>query len=140
MSGEVFVDTNIWLYAVLDSPQDQEKHKKARDFLRTLYVTGFKIVVSAQVINELYVNLLKNGIPEAKVRNVCKEVMKNRFVNIEKITIEKAWNFREKYNFNYWDSLIVAAAWLANCETLFSEDMQDGLIVDGQVKILNPLR
>ena len=140
MNGEVFVDTNIWLYAVLDSPQERKKHKKARDFLRTLYVTGFKIVVSAQVINELYVNLLKNGIPEAKVRDVCKEVMKNRFVNIEKITIEKAWNFREKYNFSYWDSLIVAAAWLANCETLFSEDMQDGLIVDGQVKILNPLR
>ena len=44
----------------------------------------------------------------------------------------------ERYGFSIYDSFIVAAALQANCETLWSEDMQDGLLVDGRLKIVNP--
>ena len=42
-----------------------------------------------------------------------------------------------RYRLSYWDSMIVAAAKLQGCETLFSEDMQDGLHIDG-LTIRNP--
>ena len=43
-----------------------------------------------------------------------------------------------RYEFSPYDSTIVAAALLADCETLWSEDMQDGLVVEKQLTIRNP--
>ena len=34
--------------------------------------------------------------------------------------------------------MIVASALVAGCATLWSEDMQDGLLVEGQLRIVNP--
>jgi predicted nucleic acid-binding protein len=51
----------------------------------------------------------------------------------------QAQQLRENYCFSFWDSLIVAAALKANCETLYSEDMQDGLLVNKTLRIINPL-
>jgi predicted nucleic acid-binding protein len=39
-----------------------------------------------------------------------------------------------------YDALVVAAALLADCRVLWSEDMQDGLTIGGQVHIANPFR
>jgi len=46
---------------------------------------------------------------------------------------------REKYNISYWDSLVVASALESGCTKLYSEDMQEGLVVDGILNIINPL-
>jgi predicted nucleic acid-binding protein len=40
---------------------------------------------------------------------------------------------------SHWDGLIVAAATLAQCETLCSEDMQHGQVI-GTVKVVNPFK
>ncbi len=45
---------------------------------------------------------------------------------------------RGKYSLSYWDSLICAAALEAGCAKLLSEDMQDGLVIDGRLEIVNP--
>ncbi len=47
---------------------------------------------------------------------------------------------RSRYNFSFWDSLIVACALAGGASILYSEDMQDGLVVDGQLEILNPFK
>ena len=41
------------------------------------------------------------------------------------------------YQLSHRDGLIVAAATLAQCETLYSEDMQHGQVI-GTVKVINP--
>lgn len=46
----------------------------------------------------------------------------------------------QRYGFSVYDSFIVAAALLANCDTLWSEDMQDGLVVEGRLRIVNPFQ
>jgi predicted nucleic acid-binding protein len=46
----------------------------------------------------------------------------------------------ERYGFAIYDSMIVAAALAADCGTLWSEDMQDGLLVDHRLRIVNPFR
>jgi len=53
-------------------------------------------------------------------------------------TIKLAQNLVGKYDFQVFDGIIVAAALEANCDILYSEDMQDGLIIENRLKIMNP--
>jgi predicted nucleic acid-binding protein len=43
-----------------------------------------------------------------------------------------------KYSLSFWDSLIVASALAANAEILYSEDMQNGLLIENKLRIINP--
>lgn len=45
-----------------------------------------------------------------------------------------------RYGFPIYDSFIVAAALASDCDTLWSEDMQHGMVVDGRLTITNPFR
>ena len=44
----------------------------------------------------------------------------------------------ERYGFAVYDAMIVAAALIAGCTTLYTEDMRDGLLVEGQLTLVNP--
>ena len=44
----------------------------------------------------------------------------------------------EKYDFQVFDGIIIAAALEADCDILYSEDMQDGQIIEDKLKIVNP--
>jgi predicted nucleic acid-binding protein len=52
----------------------------------------------------------------------------------------KACELRENYKFSYYDSLIISSAVLEDCYILFSEDMQDELIIENKLKIANPFK
>jgi len=54
------------------------------------------------------------------------------------VTIHAALDIRERYCFSWYDSLIVAAALEAGCDTLYSEDMQDSQEINGCLRIVNP--
>ena len=51
----------------------------------------------------------------------------------------QASRLRERHSFSYWDSLIVSAALTAKADVLYTEDMQHGMLIDGVLKITNPL-
>lgn len=53
-------------------------------------------------------------------------------------TIREAIRLVRRYKLSHWDSLIVAAALMAGCEKLYSQDMQDGQVFDEQLKVVNP--
>lgn len=55
-------------------------------------------------------------------------------------TIQAAVTLREQYFFSFWDSLIIASAMLGNATILYSEDMQNGLIVNNNLEIINPFK
>ena len=57
---------------------------------------------------------------------------------ISLVTIHTALNIRERYNFSWYDSLIVGTALEAGCETLYSEDMQNGQLINNSLRIVNP--
>ena len=46
----------------------------------------------------------------------------------------------DRYGLSVYDAMIVATALLAGCKTVISEDMQDGQVVEGRVRIRNPFR
>jgi predicted nucleic acid-binding protein len=54
------------------------------------------------------------------------------------VTIHTALDIRERYSFPWYDSLIVATALEAGCDTLYSEDMQNGQEIEGRLRIINP--
>ena len=129
MSAE-FADTNVVLY-LLD---DGQKADRAEELL----ATGPRI--SVQVLNETLVNCRRKaglGWAEtgeflAAIRSLCP---------VEPLTLEThdvGRALAERYGVSVYDAMIVAAALIAGCTTLWSEDMQDGLVVEGQLRIANP--
>jgi predicted nucleic acid-binding protein len=59
-------------------------------------------------------------------------------VELDKHILTSASDLRDRYNFSYWDSLIVSSALAAKADVLYSEDMHHGLIVGSQLEIINP--
>lgn len=51
---------------------------------------------------------------------------------------DRAIRISERFGYSIYDSLIIAAAILAGCDALYTEDMQDGQVIDQQLTIKNP--
>jgi predicted nucleic acid-binding protein len=136
-AGGCFIDTNIWLYAftVGDDPQ-KTAHAK------TLIETQSTVFVSTQVINEACVNLIRKvHFSEQQVQQLIESFYAKYIVlEFSKPLLLKASALREQHPFSFWDSLIVASALVANATVLYSEDMQDGLVVENRLRIVNPFK
>ncbi len=134
MSGPCFVDTNIWLYAFIDT-DGKAKSDAARELLQSS-----EPVVSVQVINEVCVNLLKRAaFTEEQLRELIVAFYeKYRVAELTESTLLMASEMRERYSLSFWDSQIVSSALAAGVGVLYSEDMQHGLSVEGRLEIANP--
>ena len=125
-----FVDTNVVVYAFTDGP----KAERARAVLRGA-------VISVQVLNEFAnVAIRKRGRDEealdweiASIRSQTGDV-----VAINSATHDLARHIAFRHRLNFYDSALLAAALLADCDTFYSEDMQDGLVIEGVLTIRNP--
>lgn len=53
-------------------------------------------------------------------------------------THERGIQLAQRYELTIYDGLIVAAALEACCDTLWSEDMHNGLVIDGRLTLRNP--
>ena len=134
MHDKVFIDTNIILYAI--STQDAYKRSIATPIVLA------DATISAQVINEASINLLKKlKFNEEMIQKfVDSSYHRYNVVELTRNVFIRASELREKYNFSYYDSIIVSAAIIANCTVLYSEDMQHELIVENRLQIINPFK
>ena len=129
--GDAFFDTNVIVYLL---SADTAKADRAED----LVAQGG--VISVQVLNEFVavasrkLRMPWSDIHEAlnPLRAVCEVVP----ISIE--THDRALHVAERHGLSIYDALIVSAALLAGCRTLYSEDMQDGQVIDEQLTIRNP--
>lgn len=133
MSAKCFVDSNIWLYAFMDSNSD--KRSNALQLIESP-----DIVLSTQVINEVCCNLLRKAdYSEVEIQQTIRNFQaRYPILNVTADVIRHASSLREYYSFSYWDSLIIATAINADCAVVYSEDMQNGLYIDN-LTIINPL-
>ncbi len=130
-----FIDSNIFLYAFSDKDYDKQKVSKKIVLNRS--------VVSVQVVNEVSKNLLyKLSFNEDEIIKFIESLYKKHIVaELTKTVFIHASNIRKKYNFSYYDSIIVATALENECNVLlYSEDMQHNQIVDDKLTIINPFR
>jgi predicted nucleic acid-binding protein len=137
MPDRIFLDTNILLYAKIDDGSD--KHTKCHNLLAVVLV-GSEIVLSTQVLNEYYVNALKKNITPAEIQDTVNQFISDfEIVPLTKELIPETHRICNRYRFSYWDSNIVAAALEAKCEILYTEDLQDGQVIDNTLTVINPL-
>jgi predicted nucleic acid-binding protein len=133
----VFLDSNVWLYAFIRG-QDPKKTLQAK----ALIASSASICLSTQVVNEVCVNLLrKQNASEIEIRDFINDFYTlYRVIELQQVQMVYASQLRERYSLSYWDSVIVAAAGASSATVLYSEDMQDGLVLDNQVTIVNPFK
>jgi len=133
--SKIFLDTNILVYS-LDKKED-EKHHKARAILKDL-VEHHQPVLSTQVIKEFYVvSTKKLKVDPLIVKNIIHNFQHMEIVNNDIALIEQAIDISLLFQLSFWDSLIVAAAEKANCELIYSEDLNHGQSYRG-VLVQNP--
>jgi predicted nucleic acid-binding protein len=137
MPDRIFLDTNILLYAKIDD--GSEKHTVCRRLL-TATIVGSEIVVSTQVLNEYYVNARKKNIPPVEIQNnIFQFISDFEVIPLTKELIPETFHILNRFKFSYWDSSIVSAALEGNCGVLYTEDLQDGQIINNSLRIINPV-
>src|SRR5207247_8034709 len=98
---------------------------------------------SVQVLQGFYVRVTRPSRPRPLPHDMAVRLMQAwmRFPVVDMTTaiLRDALGIRERYRFNYWDCAIVAAARASGCDTVFTEDLTHGQIVEG-VRIINPFR
>jgi len=132
VSDAVFLDSNILIYAAL---QPDERSEAAR----LLLTKNGRI--SVQVLNEFASvarRKLKRPRPEIDVALADMLVVFPNPMPLTLATHKAALGLATRYDFAFYDALIVASALEARCATLLSEDMQDGLLVEARLTIRNP--
>ena len=131
MTARAFADTNILVYA---QGSDRLKSQRALDIIEGLPV------VSTQVINETISALTrKYGFHLIEAHEVAASFLELcEVAPVTADTIREAIRLVARYQFSHWDSLIVAAALLAQCDTLYSEDLQHDMLIEGKLRISNP--
>ncbi len=129
MSGD-FIDSNVILYLLDDGPK--------ADRAEAVMAQGG--VISVQVLNEVLMNCLRKagmtldeaGSFLAGVRRLC------RVVDLTAGMHDVGRALVARYGLSVNDSMIVAAALVAGCDRVLSEDMQNGLVVEGVLRIESP--
>lgn len=126
-----FFDSNVVLYLLSDN------QTKANCCEEIVEQGG---VISVQVLNECVNVMLKKltmARPEideflAVIKSICDIVPLSVEVH------EGALELLDRYQLSWYDALIVSAAIESDCETLWSEDMHNGLVVNKTMTIRNP--
>ena len=133
----VFVDTNVLLYAFDD--RDLVKQQRARQWIGECWTRRCGRI-STQVLNEFYANARKRFATAISAADARAEVRRYQAWNpwlIDQPTIDSAWAVESRYQINYWDALMVAAAQHQACTLLLTEDLQHGQTID-KLQIVNP--
>ena len=130
-AGEIFFDTNVLVYLL---SRDEAKANTTEE----LAERGGTIIV--QVLNEL-ANVARRrlAMPWPEVIELTRQVQ--TLFSVVPLTVEthtRGLQVAKSYELSVYDSTIVAAALLAGCSTLLSEDLQNGQTIDGQLTIHNP--
>jgi predicted nucleic acid-binding protein len=136
MQDKVFLDSNILIYCYSNS--ELEKQKVARNIFERYDNPN----ISKQVINEVSnIFFKKFKLDSNSVENAVLQISNLvTILDFTLITQIKAIRLKKDYNLQFYDALIIATALENNCTILYSEDMQDGLVVENKLTIVNPFK
>jgi predicted nucleic acid-binding protein len=128
-----FFDTNVLLYVASGDPAKADRAEE-------LISAGG--IISVQVLNEITnVARRKMGLSWTETRAFL--YMMRSLLPVQPLTIEiheSGVGLAERYGLSIYDAMIAASALHADCDTLWSEDMQDGIVLDDRLRIVNPFR
>lgn len=128
-----FFDTNVLVYLASDDPAKADRAEA------TIAQGG---TISVQVLNEL-ANVGRRKMRLSWPQTRAFLALVRGLLPVRPLTVEiheAGLALAERYGLAPYDAMIAAAALDAECDVLWSEDMQDGLIIDDRLRIANPFR
>ena len=135
MKERSFLDTNILVYT--DDGESPVKRESAIQLLE-LGLLSRQGVISTQVLQEYFAaSTRKLGVDIELAKQRTRLFSRLMVVQIAPEDVLAAIDLMQLHRLSFWDALIVHAALRTECSVLYSEDMQDGRVIDG-LKILNP--
>ena len=132
--AEVFLDTNILIYAALGSVDEPAKYERALELLTTRFGT------SGQVLAEFYVNAQRRGsrpLTSEEAQEWVSRLSKKPFQPVDYRVVRKGIDNARRYQISYWDGAIIAAAERLGAKVLYSEDLSHGQTY-GSVRVAIP--
>ena len=137
MSGRTFLDSNVLVYSVDESPAEKVKHERAVELFS---VEPENLVVSTQVLQEFYMvttRKLKNPLTEERAARAVRGIAKLDVIGIDAPLVLAAVDTSRAVQISLWDALIIEAASRAGCKRVLSEDLNASQVIRG-VRIENP--
>ena len=135
MPAEVFIDTNVLVYAHdLDAGQ---KHDVARDLLLGFWSAKPWPWISVQVLQELLVTLRRKGVAADDVRETIHDYMRWRVVGNSVDLLKSGMEEMDRWQLSLWDSIIIAAARSVGATRIYSEDLSHEQDYEG-IRVVNP--
>jgi predicted nucleic acid-binding protein len=128
-----FFDTNVVMYLASGDPTKAD---------RTESLIAGGGIISVQVLNEV-ANVARRKMRLSWEQTHAFLSTVRALLPVEPLTIETHETglvLAERYRLSTYDSMIAAAALLADCDTLWSEDLQNGMLIDTRLRIANPFR
>ena len=128
-----FFDTNVLIYIASSDPMKADRAEA---------IVGSGGAISVQILNELA------NVARRKMRMSWQDThaflsLLRGLLNVHSIAVEThetGLALAERYNLSIYDAMIAASALYADCDTLWSEDMQHGIVLDGRLRVVNPFR
>ncbi len=137
MRALCFLDTNILIYAAAGKKDEFPKHLRSVDIIREN-----NIVLSTQVVGEfLHVSRKKylKIMGVAQINDWAEALLKYPSVDVDQSIVRSALFFAERYQIQFWDAALVAAAEKLTAKTLYTEDLSHGQKY-GSVTVINPFK
>ena len=132
-----FVDSNIPIYAASLVLGEREKQRIAARLL-----TAPNLAMSVQVLSEFYAQATsrrrRRPLSHERAAQIIERLQSLHHIEpLTSETVDKALDYRARYQVSYWDGLILAAASISGCEAVYSEDLNHGQVYDG-MEMINP--
>jgi predicted nucleic acid-binding protein len=128
-----FFDSNVLLYIASGDPAKADRAEE---------LIGAGGMISVQVLNEI-ANVARRKMGMSWRETCAFLLMIRGLLPVHPLTIdihETGLALAERYGLSIYDGMIAASALHADCDTLWSEDMQDGIVLDDRLRIVNPFR
>ena len=131
MKPEGFLDTNVLVYAFADD----RRSPRAESLLASGCATGVQALNEFTNVARRKLGLDWDEVEDAlrSIRALCRTI-----VPLDVGVHEDGIRIARQHRLSVFDALLVAAALRSGCDTFWSEDMHDGLIVDGRLRVANP--
>lgn len=131
MPAKAFIDTNIVIYAL--GPKSAKASLTAPLFAQHPTISTQVLSETANVVlKKLAMPLSETGKLLAMLETMC------RVEIVTPSTMHRALDIAGRYGFSWFDSLIVATALEAGCDTLYTEDLHHGQVIEGKLTLTNP--
>ena len=128
-----FFDSNVLLYVASGDPTKADRAER---------LIGEGGIISVQVLNEI-TNVARRKMGMSWRETHALLSLMRSLLPVQPITIdvhETGLALAERYSLSIYDAMIAASALHADCDTLWSEDMQHGIAIENRLTILNPFQ